>query len=198
MSNVYAAPQTEVRPVMELEASKHYIVSPKKFWILFMSTLGMYGVYWLYKHWLVYKTNTGEKLWPVARAIFSVFFTHKLFSAFSSSYKESTNEESQPLSKYATCYVLLAIADQICTKMSQKEVGSPMTDILSLIFVPLMGLTFVKAQVVANVAAGDELGESNDSLGVANWIWILIGALLWILSAIGISTYFFPEFFELS
>ena len=74
--------------------------------------------------------------------------------------------------------------------MSEKEIGSPVTDILSLAVTPFIGLSLAKGQAVANVAAGDALGESNSTLTAANWVWIVLGVLLWILSLIGIYSYF--------
>lgn len=117
MSNIYAAPQSEVTLVTEQETAQHYVVSEKKFLILFITTLGMYGVYWFWRHWNMYKIRTGEGLWPWARALFSVFFTHKLFNSFSNGSIEETDEPSPSISKFATIYVLLAITDSMLSNM---------------------------------------------------------------------------------
>ena len=46
-------PKTNV--LKEEDRKKHlplfYVVSPKKFWVLFIATMGAYEPYWFYKNW---------------------------------------------------------------------------------------------------------------------------------------------------
>ena len=70
--NFYRAP-TAVVADLEIEAPKFYVVSTLKFWVMMITTLGIYRVYWSYKHWALYKAKTGQSMWPVMRAIFSIF-----------------------------------------------------------------------------------------------------------------------------
>lgn len=48
-----------------------YVVSTRKFAILFLATLGLYWIYWFYKNWDRYKdkwpyaSEVGSTIWPV-------------------------------------------------------------------------------------------------------------------------------------
>ena len=60
-------------PVAEDEKSLvHYApVQIDKFVVLFVATLGIYGLVWFYRNWRYIKTNEGTTIWPGARALFS-------------------------------------------------------------------------------------------------------------------------------
>lgn len=78
--NVYAPPASAVvEPAPAGADHSFYVVAPAKFCLLFFFTLGMYHVYWFYMQWARYRRGHPEvTIWPVARAIFSVFFAHSL------------------------------------------------------------------------------------------------------------------------
>jgi len=183
--NVYQAPDSEVL-TKETDQSEFYIVSPRKFLILFFSTLGLYSIYWFYKHWALYKVSNNEDMWPVMRALFSIFFTHSLFELFDVRVREKDPEYKWFPSGLATGYVILSIIETVTERMSAKEIGTPIVDIIGFIAFPIIGIILHKAQVVANIGCGDPQGESNDNLTPANFVWIAIGALLWAVAILGI------------
>ncbi len=79
--NVYAVPESilndsQVVPVRQM----FYVVSKTKFLVLFFCTFGMYSLYWHFKNWKQYKDYHKDRIIPALRAIFSIFFTHSLFS----------------------------------------------------------------------------------------------------------------------
>lgn len=78
-SNLYEAPQSTLSDVESLEDKEFYVVSIKKFTILFMATFGFYSIYWFYRNWKMSKAKYRDDIWPVARGIFSIFFVHSLF-----------------------------------------------------------------------------------------------------------------------
>src|SRR5690348_5418147 len=88
MTDISIAPPLHVEPVSAASAadSPFYVVSRKKLTILFIMTMGGYGMYWFYKNWSQYRkhgTSPQEErrsIWPIPRAIFLVFFIHALFS----------------------------------------------------------------------------------------------------------------------
>lgn len=47
-----------------------YVVSVKKFALLFSVTMGSYVLVWFYEHWKHYRKKTGHKVQPAFRAIF--------------------------------------------------------------------------------------------------------------------------------
>lgn len=61
-----------------------YVVPLRKFARLFFMTLGGNQLYWLYKNWACFKdrmqgaSDFGSTVWPVPRALCSIFFVHSL------------------------------------------------------------------------------------------------------------------------
>ncbi|MDO7849083.1 hypothetical protein Q5H92_22155 [Hymenobacter sp. M29] len=56
------------------------LVSPTKFLILCLITLGLYGVWWQYKTWRFFRQWQNSDTWPVMRALFSLFTFHELLA----------------------------------------------------------------------------------------------------------------------
>ena len=53
-ADVYKAPEAEI-VTESTEGLEFYVVSPKKFLIMQISTMGIYSIYWFFKHWKQYK-----------------------------------------------------------------------------------------------------------------------------------------------
>jgi hypothetical protein len=167
-------------------APTFYVVARKKLAILYIATLGLYGVYWFYKNWSNYKNCSSDKLnvdrsiWPVARGIFSIFFTHALFREIKAYGRRKAALAAWNNESLATQLVLFMIAGNVLDRLSARSIGSPYTDIASLlIMAPLLGL-LLSAQHMINVGCGDPDGESNSRLTNANYVWIAIGLIFWI------------------
>lgn len=57
----------------------HYApVQIDKFVVLFVATLGIYGLVWFYRNWRYIRTNEGTTIWPWARALFSPFWYYPM------------------------------------------------------------------------------------------------------------------------
>lgn len=163
-----------------------YVVSPKKFLILFLGTFGLYTVYWFYKHWSEYKRSSGEAMWPIMRGIFTIFFTHSLFALFEEKYERKTGAAPRSINHLATIYVVFAVGCQILSKLSENGYGNPTTFILGLLILPVSCWVLYQAQSLANYAGHDVRGESNDKLTGLNYAWLVIGAAFWLLILLGI------------
>lgn len=191
--NPYQTPQGELNlPADPSPTSAFYVVSKKKMVVLFIMTLGIYQVFWYYQNWRLYKLATGEKIWPLPRAIFSIFFVHSLFRA--ANHQRDRAPAGLPAwnhSQQATIIVLLLIISQVTERMSSKSIGSPITDVLSLLILFPLVSCYASAQVRINEACGDPLGASNNRFTVGNYIWMVLGALMWAL--IGVGLFVTPE-----
>lgn len=185
--NLYAPPRSEPPPrAPDLEeVPPFYIVAPRKFWILLLSTAGLYQLYWFYRHWKAQKAVTGERMWPIMRSLFVIFFTHSLFSRIDA----ANASAKRPLSLVATLFVVLTLADTMVSRLAQQDIGSPWTDLLELLLIPVLGFLLGKAQNQANLACGDPEGSFNDDLSAANAVWIVLGLLLWCLIVFGLLSY---------
>lgn len=186
--NPYETPQGElIDPAESSEAAGFYVVSKKKLILLSAFTVGFYQVYWYYRNWKLQKLATGEKIWPVPRAIFSIFFVHSLFRAVNDK-KEggAVPREGWNHGRTATTIVILVIVSRLLDRLASQSIGSPVTDLLALLILVPTIACFASAQTRINEACGDPEGESNNKLTVANYVWIVIGLLFWALVAIGI------------
>jgi len=166
-------------------APTFYVVSRKKLAILYLATFGLYGVYWFYKNWSNYKNCSSDKfnvdrsIWPVARGIFSIFFIHSLFREVKTYGRNKAALAAWNNESLATQLVLFTILGNLLDRLSARSIGSPYTDIASLlIMAPLLGL-LLGAQQMINVGCGDPDGESNSRLTTANYVWIAIGLVFW-------------------
>ncbi|HEY9102235.1 hypothetical protein [Chitinimonas sp.] len=166
-------------------ATPFFVVGKRKFVLLFLATLGTYRIYWFYKQWQAYKRVHGGSIWPVLRAIFTIFFAHSLFEAADrEALRRGVRIGWEPRS-LASTYVVVAIVSSVLDRLSNKDIGSPYTDILSLICLPIMCSVLVSAQGAINRACGDPEGEGNSKLTWANYIWLVIGALMWLVIGYG-------------
>jgi hypothetical protein len=167
-----------------------YIVGPLKFAILFFSTLGIYMVYWFYRHWKTQKLATNESTLPVMRGIFSIFFTHELFRRIDKKLRLTEKKYDWASQSTATLVVIFNIASNILDRLSRKEIGTPYTDIAAILAMVIVGGLLFYVQKIINFACNDPLGEANNTLTGLNYLWISLGAIIIILATIGI---LFPE-----
>ncbi|SFL10779.1 hypothetical protein [Lysobacter sp. cf310] len=189
--NLYAPPASEVFDTGPAVAARSfYVVSPLKFGLLFFGTLGLYQLYWFYMQWARYRRQTGETVWPVMRAIFSIFFTHALAGHFDAALRDRGLRRDWSPATAATIYVISKLASGVLDRLAGREIGSPYTDMLSLVLLVPLGVSLLSLQRAANHASGDPQGESNRHFTWANYLWLLAGALLWLMVLIGLATYF--------
>jgi len=186
--NIYSPPAANLDfDPAALEAQgqkKFYVVAPRKYLVLFFFTLGAYEYYWLYKNWSLFKARTNENIWPVMRAIFPVFFTHALFDRVDSYLKKEGGEYNWNASGTAFLFVILQIANDALDRMSMK-MDSKLLDILSIaIIIPLV-LPMYNAQKAINAACSDPDGASNAKITGANYAWIAVGVIIWLLAIAG-------------
>ncbi|WP_374354417.1 hypothetical protein [Chitinimonas sp.] len=179
--NLYAPPKSDPGSYAETSANGgFYVVSPKKFAVLFFATLGAYQLYWFFRNWKAYRANSGESVWPVPRAFFSIFFTHSLMRKVHAQLSRVSPSWSDDPRKLATPIVILTIVSML---ISNKNTDSVYSDLLTLVFLLPQYLLFSRAQAAINTASGDAEGHTNSRFSVANYIWIVLGALLWALYA---------------
>ena len=69
-----------------------------------------------------------------------------------------------------------------------------MTDILNVVLYTVTPLLLFAAQRAINLVSGDPEGSTNQGLSVVNWVWIVLGILLWLLLLFGLyAVLFAPE-----
>ena len=188
--NVYAPPAAVVMDAPRAAAPEFYVVSRTKFLVLYFATMGAYPLYWFYKHWARYRAYRGVELWPVARALFPVFFAHSLVGEVEQSLARAGTKHRWSPGVLASGYVIFQIVGSLCDRLAAKEIGSPTTDIIGLLALGPIVYCLWGIQDAANRACGQPNGESNRDFTWANWVWIVLGLLLWGLVLLGLAMIF--------
>lgn len=183
--DIYSAPESELTSEADERSSDYYVVSLKKFTVLFLATLSVYSVYWFYKNWRIIKVRQGLSIWPVPRAIFDIFFTHSLFRKVESDLKDKHNEDWEG-GTVATVYVVAAIASNVFDSLAERFIGSAFADVIFIAILYPLWWSLYSAQQKINIICGDLNGESNSDFSAANMIFILLGFVLWAAVVLGL------------
>lgn len=183
--NLYAPPLAAVGDVREARAPQEFfIVSPLKFALLFAATFGLYQVYWWYMHWARYRRFRRQSLWPVARAVFAIFFAHSLNEEIDARLRRDAKRHVWSPRVLAGLYVVCVVAARILARIDGSDAWGVFT-----IVGPLLptGYALLRTQQAANLACGDPAGGANARLTWANWLWLVGGGLAWLLIALGLA-----------
>ena len=183
--NVYAPPKAALTAAESGAACPFYVVSTRKFIILFFATMGMYQLFWFFKNWNLYRHSANASLWPVPRALFAFFFTHALFRRVAQHNPEHAMEAWNPGGN-AWQVVGLMVASMVLDRMAERAIAVPVTGWGSLLILIPLALAYTPVQDQINARCGDPAGRGNDALTGANIAWCVFGVLLWIMSLFAI------------
>lgn len=183
--NPYAPTEVRVADPTSDE-TPFYVVSTTKFSVLYLSTVGLYAVYWFYENWRRYRVASGESIWPVARAIFSIFFIHRLFEKVNDQIVRDRATTDWGYVSHATVLVICFIVSTVLDRLAGKGIGSPTTDLLGILMLVPLWLLQLRAQRYINLACKDEAGSGNARFTAANYAWITFGAVIWLLAFVGL------------
>jgi hypothetical protein len=151
---------------------------------LYLFTMGAYVLYWAYRHWDSQRAEINKPIWPVARSILLVFYTHSLCALIS----RRLEAQQQPAWQYggaANWFVLLSAISLAVFVFTNSDSSLLLTLALPLFLLLASLPPMVAIQRQANLASLDPQGKSNSSYSGANIGWILVGVLFWALTALG-------------
>lgn len=168
-----------------------YIVSQRKFLLMFILTFSIYQVYWFYKNWSNYQkqarlqNSVDSDIWPVARAIFSVFFIHALFRRVDKHAEAKQRPLAWDVDTHATTLVVLVVIANVNGLVLGSLLGPILSTLVGLGLLGAIGFSLHKAQAYINKSCGDAEGASNSQLTPANYGWMVVGVLLWLSTIAG-------------
>lgn len=171
-----------------------YVVSLRKFAILFFVTLGGYQLYWFYKNWNCFKdrvpaaSEVGTTIWPVPRALFSIFFVHSLFRTVKRHAPDNARVAAWQNGAHATLVVVLLIVSSGLSRLSNRY-DLFWLNLASIVILLPLGLALGRAQQMVNMTCGDPDGATNATLTTANYVWIVLGTIAWLLVLFGIFSF---------
>jgi hypothetical protein len=192
--DIYAPPEADVS-VAETEGELFYVVSKRKFILLSLLTQNIYLLYWFYQNWSLYSKKRDDAMWPVARALFSIFFTHSLFNAVNDELKEQDQPYDWSPRNWASAFVLLVIVQNILGRAPEDPATVVATTVAGLVITPLVVFVMFQGQKAINIACGDAEGKSNTRFTWANWVWAVVGLLFWIATIFGLYVIANPDQF---
>jgi len=187
---VSSSDQTEVVGTGE-NTPQYFPVSEGKLITLYILSFGLYGVYWFYKNWTLLQPRLDKKIFPVMRAIFSIFFTHSLFKLISQSAENLDRKHKFNANLMATVFVAAVVISNILDRV---PVNSGMPDmlsdntmiIISLIIFLLSTYPLAAVQATVNRLNNDILGYLNHRYSAWNYLLIITGGLLWLMLLLGL------------
>lgn len=194
IDSVYAPPKSDVRPAAIGDAMPaFYAVSQFKMTMLFMATFGLYAFYWQYKNWALYKQHErriegdDRDIWPIARAIFSIFFVHALLREALAYARLNNRAASCNVALVGAAMVLISIVMNVLNAFPDPSPYAEMALLGQLVLLVPLLFAYRAAQEMMNAACGDAAGKSNASIETVNLLFIVPGAILWVLLIIGLA-----------
>jgi hypothetical protein len=197
-NNPYKPPEANLtlEDTVEANDSMFYVVSPKKFLLLFIGTLGIYQLYWFYENWSKYKAHKKLSLWPIPRALFSIFFAHSLFRIINEKLVLKNNEKGWNHSFSATLFVLFTLVSN-ADKLFEEAFGELISYTIVIIMIPLTAWILYEVQIRINQVCGSIDGEENSKITGANIFWLALGGILWLLLLFGFLLIINPDLLSL-
>ena len=159
----------------------HYVVSLRKLLLLYVATFGVYQIVWFAKHWFRYRDKTNDRIIPVARGIFAIFFAHRLFEYIKQTGSEDIRVREWNAPTSATAYVGLVVVSRILDRIAMQEEAFGVLDLISFALFFACIFPLQAAQRAANISSGDPEGQSNDSFSAGNFVAMVVGLLLWVV-----------------
>lgn len=176
----------------EVESSLEYFpVSESKLITLYILSFGLYGIYWFYKNWKLQQPGMDKKIFPLVRAIFSIFFTHSLFNRIDKSAEHLEQRHkfrANMLATFFVCAVLIGnLLDRVFIHTSLMDGLSETTIIIiSLIIFLLSAYPLTVVQGTVNRINNDILGYLNHKYSLWNYLLIAAGSIFWMMLALGL------------
>ncbi len=186
-NNIYTSPQAELN--IESSNTTDYLFFPTsqlKLLMLFIATFGLYSVYWFYKNWKLQKQRHHENISPVLRAIFYIFFTHKLFYRIENQSIKQSITIKWSASFLATLFVSLIIISNFSDTISGRNEEVSVMDYISLLILFVVAYILYKVQNVINHINGDIQGKINSTFSLYNIIFLILGSIVWFLVIVGL------------
>ena len=193
--SIYAPPEADVATPADDTEPRYYVIGQTKFLLLSILTFGLYFHYWFWRNWNQVKKADGDDSWPIARAIFYIFLTHSLFSDADIHVKQKDPDYRWSPNAIATVFVLLTLINRLADRVLPPELISNTVILFSASLWFILPALLVPAQKALNTACDDPEGVSNSKLTALNYVWLVLGLLMWLLVLVGLAAIFAPGVF---
>lgn len=105
----------EQRAARALATDKPMFFAPSTFKLVAMSlaTFGLYTLYWFWRNWQAIQRETGEPLWPWARALFCLLWSFSCFARLSDMTRGRRRELAFPVALLGIVFAVLNLAGRL-------------------------------------------------------------------------------------
>jgi hypothetical protein len=164
----------------ELKANEAYFftASTLKLTLMSICTLGIYELYWFYKNWVQIKARSEPNIMPFWRAFFAPIWAYSCFKHFKTTANENDVQESLPIGFLAFAFFMLQVSVRL------PDPFWLITFFSFLILIPANNVA-----IAVNKTLDVEF-KNNEKFTGWNWVGLVLGGLVFILSIIGT---FLPE-----
>lgn len=155
------------------------LVDQNKFILFYFLSLGLYGIWWMYKSWKFFQEKDKLDIWPAARAIFAIFFAYSLFDEIQRYAQANGYQKSFSSGGMFAAFLLLNFSSRL---------PDPIGWLSLLAFLPL--LPPLNALNYAISHSEEYEGVFSSRLNNRQVVLVVLGVLFWALIIIGL---FFAE-----
>ena len=166
-------------------------VSEGKLITLYILSFGLYGIYWFQQNWKRQQPMMDKKIYPVWRAIFSIFFTHSLFKRIDQQAAHLPQQHKFNANGLATFFVVAIVVSNVIDRLSiNTDIAQSITNtsliITSLVLFLFSAYPLAKVQATVNRINNDMLGYLNHKYSAWNYVLIILGIVSWLMLALGL------------
>jgi hypothetical protein len=176
-ANPFAPPASEVAdvapPMADATALPFFAVSTVKLAVMSTFTLGFYQLYWSYRQWSAVRRRTQEGLYPVARAVFAVFFCYGLFRRVRQ-FRSDLPSSGLAAGPLAIAWIVLTLLYNLPFPLGLLGYAS---------FLPLLPVQSAINAINRDVAPAH---DPNARFSGWNWTAMIVGVLFYVLLLIGL------------
>ena len=166
-------------------------VSEGKLITLYILSFGLYGIYWFQQNWKRQQPMMDKKIYPVWRAIFSIFFTHSLFKRIDQQAVHLPQQHKFNANVLATFFVAAIVVSNVVDRLSiNTDIAQSITNttlmITSIVLFLFSAYPLAKVQATVNRINNDMLGYLNHKYSAWNYVLIILGTVSWLMLAMGL------------
>jgi len=180
------AGETPLKEVQSLNLGgkvRYFQVSPARFIIFSLITMGIYDLYWCYRNWKLIRDQAQRKLSPFWRAFFAIFFIYDLFKTVQLSAQTKGWSSKYSAGTLAAGWIILRILGNLSSRIPDAYLIGWI-----LWYFSLVGFVFILPvlRCIKYVNESEGIGPREDNKFTAGQIIMLVlGCIFWLLFLLG-------------